>query len=251
MIRAVWCVLYICVCSLTLYANEAKSQTPQSPTMQNTQNCQDTHKADQSTKLHSNAQRLDTQKQDDKSLQSSQNQAVKTSKDDELEVFVDEGVIYRLDKNDAAFALYGEEYALVPLSKGLRLFLSKQDSKTHSRTLKVADSTLQIESNNDGITFYHSSKKGSNLYDKIAPKRYKLTLEEVVDESTQPQEVRHIYRIQNFDEMILKAQCAIVQSRGFIQDRSRSALMINLDKDINPRLLSQGQRELFLECRMR
>ncbi|WP_138109867.1 hypothetical protein [Helicobacter jaachi] len=164
------------------------------------------------------------------------------------EVYVDEGVIFMLDKDDADFNLYGQSYALLPRSVALKNFLNQQKSALDARTLRSSDNTTKIYNQGKEILFYYSSNGGSNLYAKIAPKRYKLTLEEFNDESKEPHEIVHIYRIQNFSKDILDAPCFIVQTRQFIRDRMRSEMLINLDRKINPKLLTQGQIELFLEC---
>lgn len=177
-------------------------------------------------------------------------QEQKTNQKENKEVYVDEGVVFALQKGDAHFAMYGDSYALVPDSKALKLFLNQQNSSRHTRTLRSDKSTTQIYNQGKEILFYYSSIKGSNLYSKIAPKTFKLTLEEYNDESKEPYEMIHIYRIHDFDEAILHSPCLIVQSRHFIRDRARSEILINLNAKINPKLLSQGQIELFLQCQI-
>lgn len=165
------------------------------------------------------------------------------------EVYVDEGVFYELSEGDAEIALYGDSYALLPQSSALKAFLIKQSSPLKARTLRSQSGTTQIYNEGKDILFYHSST-GSNLYAKIAPKRYKLTLEEWLDESKDPQEIESIYRIKNFDKRILNAPCKIIQTRAFVRDRARSEMLINLDSRINPKIASEGEIELFLECRL-
>ena len=162
------------------------------------------------------------------------------------EVFVYEGVIYKLDKKDAEIKMYNEEYALYPKSKDLRLFLSRQDSNVKIRALSSQNSTTQFQNQGKQIIFYYSSTKGANLYDKIAPKRFPLIRQEILGEPNEkPQE---IYIVQNYIDSIPNVPCQIVQSRRFTRDRARSELLINLDKNINARLLSQTENELHLEC---
>lgn len=174
------------------------------------------------------------------------------NKREDKEVYVDEGVVFVLQKDDAMFKMYGDSYAHVPLSKKLKVFLAQQHSSLDARTLRSAKSTTQIYNQGKEILFYYSSIKGSNLYSEIAPVSFKLTLEEYNDESKNPHEIIDIYRIHNFDEAILEAiphsLCHIVQTRHFIRDRTRSEILINLNNAINPRLLTQGKIELFLKC---
>lgn len=164
------------------------------------------------------------------------------------EIFVNEGGIFPLQDKDAEFLLYGNTYVLVPRSKALLSFLNQQDSKLNARTLKSNSNTTQIYNQGKDILFYYSSKKGSNLYDKIAPKRFKLTLEELSEPNKEPKEIKQVYAITHFDEKILNSPCHIVQTRQFIRDRNKSEILINLDRKVNPRLLSEGKLELFLEC---
>ncbi|MCX2717626.1 hypothetical protein OQH61_07755 [Helicobacter sp. MIT 21-1697] len=164
------------------------------------------------------------------------------------EVYVNEGVVFILKENDANIALYGESYALLPRSKALKAFLNQQQSMFDMRTLRSNKSMTQIYNQGKNILFYYSSNKGSNLYNRIAPKRFKLTLEELSDESKEPNEIIQVYRIHNFNEAILNAPCIIVQSNQFIRDRARSEMLINLDTHINAKLLTQEQTQLFLEC---
>lgn len=166
----------------------------------------------------------------------------------ENEIFVNEGGIFPLQDKDAEILLYGDTYVLVPRSKALLSFLNQQDSKLNARTLKSSSSTTQIYNQGKDILFYYSSKKGSNLYNKIAPKRFKLTLEELSEPNKEPKEIKQVYAITQFNEKILNSPCHIVQTRQFIRDRNKSEMLINLDKKINPRLLSEGKLELFLEC---
>lgn len=166
----------------------------------------------------------------------------------ENEIFVNEGGIFPLQDKDAEILLYGDTYVLVPRSKALLSFLNQQDSKLNARTLKSSSSTTQIYNQGKDILFYYSSKKGSNLYNKIAPKRFKLTLEELSEPNKEPKEIKQVYAITQFNEKILNSPCHIVQMRQFIRDRNKSEMLINLDKKINPRLLSEGKLELFLEC---
>lgn len=166
----------------------------------------------------------------------------------ENEIFVNEGGIFPLQDKDAEILLYGNTYVLVPQSKALLSFLNQQDSKLNVRTLKSSSSTTQIYNQGKDILFYYSSKKGSSLYDKIAPKRFKLTLEELSEPNKEPKEIKQVYAITQFDEKILNSPCHIVQTRQFIRDRNKSEMLINLDRKINPRLLSEGKLELFLEC---
>lgn len=166
----------------------------------------------------------------------------------ENEIFVNEGGIFPLQDKDAEILLYGNTYVLVPRSKALLSFLNQQDSKLNARTLKSSSSTTQIYNQGKDILFYYSSKKGSNLYDKIAPKRFKLILEELSEPNKEPKEIKQVYAIAHFDENILNSPCHIVQTRQFIRDRNKSEMLINLDRKINPRLLSEGKLELFLEC---
>lgn len=166
----------------------------------------------------------------------------------ENEIFVNEGGIFPLQDKDAEILLYGDTYVLVPRSKALLSFLNQQYSKLNARTLKSSSSTTQIYNQGKDILFYYSSKKGSNLYNKIAPKRFKLTLEELSEPNKEPKEIKQVYAITQFNEKILNSPCHIVQTRQFIRDRNKSEMLINLDKKINPRLLSEGKLELFLEC---
>lgn len=166
----------------------------------------------------------------------------------ENEIFVNEGGIFPLQDKDAEILLYGDTYVLVPRSKALLSFLNQQDSKLNARTLKSSSSTTQIYNQGKDILFYYSSKKGSNLYNKIAPKRFKLTLEELSEPNKEPKEIKQVYAITQFNEKILNSPCHIVQTRQFVRDRNKSEMLINLDKKINPRLLSEGKLELFLEC---
>ncbi|CAM3351070.1 hypothetical protein [Helicobacter labetoulli] len=166
----------------------------------------------------------------------------------ENEIFVNEGGIFPLQDKDAEILLYGDTYVLVPRSKALLSFLNQQDSKLNARTLKSSSSTTQIYNQGKDILFYYSSKKGSNLYNKVAPKRFKLTLEELSEPNKEPKEIKQVYAITQFNEKILNSPCHIVQTRQFVRDRNKSEILINLDKKINPRLLSEGKLELFLEC---
>lgn len=169
------------------------------------------------------------------------------SVEEKREVYVDEGIFYELGKGDAEFSLYGESYALVPKSNALKAFLNQQKSSFKARTLRSSNSMTQIYNEGKNILFYHSTT-GSNLYAKIAPKRFKLTLEEWLNESKNPQEIESIYRIKNFDTKFLDSECRIVQTRAFVRDRARSEMLINLDHKINPKIASEGDLELFLEC---
>lgn len=200
--------------------------------------------ADDSTPCVNGAESKDT-KTDSKPAQSLESEQSAESE----EVYVDEGVFYELSEGDAEIALYGDSYALLPQSSALKAFLIKQSSPLKARTLRSQSGTTQIYNEGKDILFYHSST-GSNLYAKIAPKRYKLTLEEWLDESKDPQEIESIYRIKNFDKKILNAPCKIIQTRAFVRDRARSEMLINLDSKINPKIASEGEIELFLECRL-
>lgn len=182
------------------------------------------------------------------SQQDSKPQAQADSVSLENEIFVNEGGIFPLQDKDAEILLYGNTYVLVPQSKALLSFLNQQDSKLNARTLKSSSSTTQIYNQGKDILFYYSSKKGSSLYDKIAPKRFKLILEELSEPNKEPKEIKQVYAITQFDEKILNSPCRIVQTRQFIRDRNKSEMLINLDRKINPRLLSEGKLELFLEC---
>lgn len=182
------------------------------------------------------------------SQQDSKPQAQADSVSLDNEIFVNEGGIFPLQDKDAEILLYGDTYVLVPQSKALLSFLNQQDSKLNVRTLKSSSSTTQIYNQGKDILFYYSSKKGSSLYDKIAPKRFKLTLEELSEPNKEPKEIKQVYAITQFDEKILNSPCHIVQTRQFIRDRNKSEMLINLDRKINPRLLSEGKLELFLEC---
>ncbi|STP09211.1 hypothetical protein [Helicobacter cinaedi] len=182
------------------------------------------------------------------SQQDSKPQAQADSISLENEIFVNEGGIFPLQDKDAEILLYGNTYVLVPQSKALLSFLNQQDSKLNARTLKSSSSTTQIYNQGKDILFYYSSKKGSSLYDKIAPKRFKLILEELSEPNKEPKEIKQVYAITQFDEKILNSPCHIVQTRQFIRDRNKSEMLINLDRKINPRLLSEGKLELFLEC---
>ena len=182
------------------------------------------------------------------SQQDSKPQAQADSVSLDNEIFVNEGGIFPLQDKDAEILLYGNTYVLVPQSKALLSFLNQQDSKLNARTLKSSSSTTQIYNQGKDILFYYSSKKGSSLYDKIAPKRFKLTLEELSEPNKEPKEIKQVYAITQFDEKILNSPCHIVQTRQFIRDRNKSEMLINLDRKINPRLLSEGKLELFLEC---
>lgn len=185
------------------------------------------------------------------SLESQQDSKPQTQADSaslENEIFVNEGGIFPLQDKDAEILLYGNTYVLVPQSKALLSFLNQQDSKLNVRTLKSSSSTTQIYNQGKDILFYYSSKKGSSLYDKIAPKRFKLILEELSEPNKEPKEIKQVYAITQFDENILNSPCHIVQTRQFIRDRNKSEMLINLDRKINPRLLSEGKLELFLEC---
>lgn len=180
------------------------------------------------------------------SQQDSKPQADSTSL--ENEIFVNEGGIFPLQDKDAEILLYGNTYVLMPRSEALLSFLNQQDSNLNVRTLKSSSSTTQIYNQGKDILFYYSSKKGSNLYDKIAPKRFKLILEELSEPNKEPKEIKQVYAITHFDEKILNSPCHIVQTRQFIRDRNKSEMLINLDRKINPRLLSEGKLEVFLEC---
>lgn len=185
------------------------------------------------------------------SLESQQDSKPQTQADSaslENEIFVNEGGIFPLQDKDAEILLYGNTYVLVPQSKALLSFLNQQDSKLNVRTLKSSSSTTQIYNQGKDILFYYSSKKGSSLYDKIAPKRFKLILEELSEPNKESKEIKQVYAITQFDENILNSPCHIVQTRQFIRDRNKSEMLINLDRKINPRLLSEGKLELFLEC---
>lgn len=182
------------------------------------------------------------------SQQDSKPQAQADSISLDNEIFVNEGGIFPLQDKDAEILLYGNTYVLVPQSKALLSFLNQQDSKLNARTLKSSSSTTQIYNQGKDILFYYSSKKGSSLYDKIAPKRFKLILEELSEPNKEPKEIKQVYAITQFDEKILNSPCHIVQTRQFIRDRNKSEMLINLDRKINPRLLSEGKLELFLEC---
>ena len=182
------------------------------------------------------------------SQQDSKPQAQADSASLDNEISVNEGGIFTLQDKDAEILLYGDTYVLVPQSKALLSFLNQQNSTINARTLKSSSSTTQIYNQGKDILFYYSSKKGSNLYDKIAPKRFKLTLEELSEPNKEPKEIKQVYAITQFDEKILNSPCHIVQTRQFIRDRNKSEMLINLDRKINPRLLSEGKLELFLEC---
>lgn len=182
------------------------------------------------------------------SQQDSKPQAQADSVSLENEIFVNEGGIFPLQDKDAEILLYGNTYVLVPQSKALLSFLNQQDSNLNARTLKSSSSTTQIYNQGKDILFYYSSKKGSSLYDKIAPKRFKLILEELSEPNKEPKEIKQVYAITRFNEKILNSPCHIVQTRQFIRDRNKSEMLINLDRKINPRLLSEGKLELFLEC---
>ncbi|WP_104743494.1 hypothetical protein [Helicobacter cinaedi] len=182
------------------------------------------------------------------SQQDSKPQAQADSASLDNEISVNEGGIFPLQDKDAEILLYGDTYVLVPQSKALLSFLNQQNSTINARTLKSSSSTTQIYNQGKDILFYYSSKKGSSLYDKIAPKRFKLTLEELSDPNKEPKEIKQVYAITQFDEKILNSPCHIVQTRQFIRDRNKSEMLINLDRKINPRLLSEGKLELFLEC---
>ncbi|TLD93525.1 hypothetical protein LS74_002030 [Helicobacter magdeburgensis] len=182
------------------------------------------------------------------SQQDSKPQAQADSVSLENDIFVNEGGIFPLQDKDAEILLYGDTYVLVPQSKALLSFLNQQNSTINARTLKSSSSTTQIYNQGKDILFYYSSKKGSSLYDKIAPKRFKLILEELSEPNKEPKEIKQVYAITQFDEKILNSPCHIVQTRQFIRDRNKSEMLINLDRKINPRLLSEGKLELFLEC---
>ena len=182
------------------------------------------------------------------SQQDSKPQAQADSVSLDNEISVNEGGIFTLQDKDAEILLYGDTYVLVPQSKALLSFLNQQNSTINARTLKSSSSTTQIYNQGKDILFYYSSKKGSSLYDKIAPKRFKLTLEELSEPNKEPKEIKQVYAITQFDEKILNSPCHIVQTRQFIRDRNKSEMLINLDRKINPRLLSEGKLELFLEC---
>ena len=182
------------------------------------------------------------------SQQDSKPQAQADSASLDNEISVNEGGIFPLQDKDAEILLYGDTYVLVPQSKALLSFLNQQNSTINARTLKSSSSTTQIYNQGKDILFYYSSKKGSSLYDKIAPKRFKLTLEELSEPNKEPKEIKQVYAITQFDEKILNSPCHIVQTRQFIRDRNKSEMLINLDRKINPRLLSEGKLELFLEC---
>lgn len=182
------------------------------------------------------------------SQQDSNPQAQADSVSLENDIFVNEGGIFPLQDKDAEILLYGDTYVLVPQSKALLSFLNQQNSTINARTLKSSSSTTQIYNQGKDILFYYSSKKGSSLYDKIAPKRFKLILEELSEPNKEPKEIKQVYAITQFDEKILNSPCHIVQTRQFIRDRNKSEMLINLDRKINPRLLSEGKLELFLEC---
>ena len=92
-----------------------------------------------------------------------------------------------------------------------------------------------------------SVSKILNLYNKIAPKNFKLIPQTHIDESN-PSETTYFYKIEGFDKAILHSPCHIVQNKHFIQDRARGEMLINPDSDINPKLASQKPIELILKC---
>lgn len=169
------------------------------------------------------------------------------------EVFINDGVIFELSSGDADIKMYDQNYALKPKSKALQNFLNHQDSLNPSssrqfRSLSSGLSTTQFQNQDKQIVFYHSSKKGSNFYSKIAPKRFNLLKSEYIDESQNPHNIQEIYIIEDFEDSILGARCQIVQSKEYIRDRPRSEILINLNKTINPKLSSNNQIKIFLEC---
>lgn len=169
------------------------------------------------------------------------------------EVFINDGVIFELSSNDADIKMYDQSYALKPKSKALRSFLNQQDllhssSSRQFRSLSSGLNTTQFQNQDKQIVFYHSSKKGSNFYSKIAPKRFNLLKSEYIDESQNPHNIQEIYIIEDFEDSILGARCQIVQSKEYIRDRPRSEMLINLNKSINPKLSSDSQIKIFLEC---
>ncbi len=163
------------------------------------------------------------------------------------EVFVDEGIAFILHKNDAQFAMFGNSYVLIPLSQALKNFISQQNSKLKIRTLRSGNNTTQIYSQGKEILFYYSGIKGADLYNKIAPKNFKLIPQTHIDEIN-PSETTYFYKIEGFDKAILHSPCHIVQNKHFIQDRARGEMLINPDSDINPKLASQKPIELILKC---
>ncbi len=165
------------------------------------------------------------------------------------EVLVYEGVIFKLNKNDAEFKMYNEEYALYPKSKKLKQFLSNQDSDLKVRSLRSQNSTTQFQNQDQQMVFYYSGTKGSNLYNQIALQRFSLIKQEIPPrDKNKNEKAQEIYIVQNYNDYIPDATCQIIQGKKFIRDRARNELLINLDKKINARLLSQTETELFLEC---
>lgn len=165
------------------------------------------------------------------------------------EVFINDGAIFELSGNDADISMFEQDYALKPKSKALKNFLNRQNTSSRQfRSLSSGSNTIQFQNQDNEIVFYHSSKKGSNLYSKIAPKRFNLLKSEYVDETHNPRQIQEIYIIENFEDSILSAHCQIVQSKEYIRDRPRSEMLINLNKTINPKLSSNNQIKIFLEC---
>lgn len=165
-----------------------------------------------------------------------------------VEIAINEGVIFELSRKDAEIKMYDQNYAIKPKSRALKDFLDHQVSSLKFRSLSSGTSTTQFQNQDQQMVFYHSSTKGSNLYSKIAPKRFQLIKSEYLDESQMPQNIQEIYIIQGFEDSILHSKCQIVQTKAYIRDRPRSEMLINLNKTINPKLSTQSEIQTFLEC---
>lgn len=209
------------------------------------------------------------------------------------EVLVSQSLVYQLSSKDADIKTFSESYALYPKSKALKAFLiSSVNPKAKSlQSLSSNESSLQIQSDDKQITFYHYSKRGSKLYDELANKSFALTkleldttrlndesgeineiLEQVdlldeikTDLDSMPlkntnktfskaqkikQEKQTIYIIENYLPNIVLDSCQVILTKKFIRDRARSEMLINLDKQINPKLLSLSENEFKLSCKM-
>lgn len=169
----------------------------------------------------------------------------------EREVLVSEGLVYKLEGGDAMIDTHSENeelhYILVPKSSALIAFLNNKEAKINAKSLHSHTLSTEFQNNGKDIIFYHASSKNSaNLYDKIAPKRFALESKELSDSAPNAS----AYIIKGFDKGIMHASCQILQVRQFVRDRARSEMLIDLDKQINPKLLSSTEVRFYLECDM-
>lgn len=194
------------------------------------------------------AEQKGTQALTQASAQTIQTTAKPTDSREDKEVHIDESAVFTLHKDDVDFMMYGDAYVLLPTSAALKDFLNQEVWSSDMRTLRSAKSITQIHNHNEEILFYYSSKRGSNLYDEIAPMSFKLTPRAYKDTSKNPPQTYNIYIIDNFDEALLYSPCHITKSRAFVHDRERSEMLLDLNTNINPKLQSQEQMEIFLKC---